>query len=86
MFTLEVLTLLRAEPMRRTDLTSTLKNLCVFGRMVYTISLYVLQAHAEYARGTPDVRYSYAGISRDFWNLDYFINFHTLLIRFSHTQ
>jgi hypothetical protein len=38
-------------------------------------------------RGTPDVRYSYAGISKDFCAYEnYFINFHTLLIRFSHTQ
>jgi hypothetical protein len=39
------------------------KILCVFGRIVYTISL--LEAHTEYARGTPDVRYSYTGNSRD---------------------
>ena len=48
---------------------------------------YILLAHAEYAGGTPDVRYSYAGISKDFCAYEnYFINFHTLLIRFSHTQ
>ena len=49
------------------------------------------KAHAEYAevigRGTSDVRYSYAGISKDFCAYEnYFINFHSLLIRFSHTQ
>jgi hypothetical protein len=55
------------------------------GRTLYTIS--ILLAHAEYAGGTPDVRYSYAGISKDFCAYEnYFINFHTLLIRFSHTR
>ena len=64
---------------------SMFKNVVRIGRMLYTIS--ILLAHAEYAGGTPDVRYSYAGISKDFCAYEnYFINFHTLLIRFSHTQ
>jgi hypothetical protein len=50
--------------------------------MVYTIS--ILYAHAEYARGTPNVQYSYAGISKDFCAYEnYFIQFsyvsHTFL-------
>ena len=39
-----------------------------------------LGIYAEYARGTPDVLYSYAGISKDFCAYEnYFINFHTFL-------
>ena len=46
-----------------------------------------ITAHTEYARSTPDARYSYADISKDFCAYEnYFINFHTLLIRFSHVS
>jgi hypothetical protein len=53
--------------------------------MVYTIS--ILWAHAEYARGTPDGRCSYAGISRDFCAYEnYFINQSYASHTFAHTQ
>ena len=65
---------------------SMLKNFVRTGRMLYTIA-YSRHTLHEYATGTPDVRYSYAGISKDFCTYEnYFINFHTLLIRYSHTQ
>jgi hypothetical protein len=51
---------------------------------VRTYGLYdkhTLGIYAENASGTQDVRYSYAGISKDFCAYgNYFINFHTLLI------
>ena len=57
---------------------------------IRTYGLYdkhILGIHAEYARGSPDIRYSHAGISKDICAYqNYFINFHTLLIRFTHTQ
>jgi hypothetical protein len=62
-----------------------LKNFVrIFGRMVYTIS--TLQAHAEYARGTPDVRYLYAGISKDFCNFARMKIISLIFIRFSYVS